>query len=59
MSTDCSVRLKKTYKVIISIEPGLAACFLRLFINKKVNSKIFNFSLVGFGYTTKPQWGWG
>ena len=56
MSTD---RLKKTYKAIISIEPGLAACFLRLFINKKVNNKIFNFSLVGFGYTTKPQWGWG
>ena len=40
-----TVRLKITYKVIISIEPGLAACFPRLFINKKVNSKIFNFSL--------------
>ena len=39
----------KTYtkkdKVIISIEPGLTACFPRLFINKKVNSMIFNFSL--------------
>ena len=46
MSTDC---LKKTYtkkgKVIISIEPWLSACFLRIFISKKVNSKIFNFSL--------------
>ena len=37
--------LKKTYKVIISIEPELAACFLWLFFNKKVNSKIFNFSV--------------
>ena len=39
----------KTYtkkdKVIISIEPGLTACFPRLFINKKVNSMVFNFSL--------------
>ena len=28
-----------------SIEPGLTACFPRLFINKKVNSMEFNFSL--------------
>ena len=45
MITDDYSSLKKTYKVIISIEPGLAACFPRLFINKKVNIKIFNFSL--------------
>ena len=53
MSTDCVS--KKTYtkkdKVIISIEPGLTACFPRLFINKKVKSMVFNFSLaVGFGF---------
>ena len=32
-------------QIIISIEPGLTACFPRLFINKKVNSMVFNFSL--------------
>ena len=30
---------------LVSIEPGLAVCFPRLFINKKVNIKIFNLSL--------------